>query len=109
MAGAYDRAKRIITKLNKAAFHLDEQPALKKYADKAHENPLNVVEGDLKQMNKNIRELITTKHGILESIANYYFSLGGKKIRPVITMLMSRATSFNALAKVNYPLKSYSY
>jgi hexaprenyl-diphosphate synthase len=101
MAGAYDRAKRIITKLNKAAFHLDEQPALKKYADKAHENPLNVVEGDLKQMNKNIRELITTKHGILESIANYYFSLGGKKIRPVITMLMSRATSFNALAKKN--------
>jgi solanesyl diphosphate synthase len=88
-----DRAKRLLHKLNRSAFHLDEQPVLKKYENKQHLNPLNIVEEDLKIMNKNIRNLLSTNHMLLETIANYYFQLQGKKIRPVIILLMSRALS----------------
>lgn len=88
-----DRATRLLHKLNRSAFHLDEQPVLKKYENKQHLNPLNIVDGDLKIMNKNIRTLLSTNHTLLETIANYYFQLQGKKIRPVIILLMARALS----------------
>lgn len=94
-----DRAKRLLHKLNKAAFHLDEQPVLKKYENKQHLNPLNIVEEDLKTMNRNIRVLLSTDHTLLETIANYYFQLQGKKIRPVIILLMSRALSHHQHSK----------
>jgi all-trans-nonaprenyl-diphosphate synthase len=43
-------------------------------------------------LTENIARLIDTKHPMLKTVASYYFSAQGKKMRPLAVMLMASAT-----------------
>ncbi len=51
------------------------------------------VERDLEHLVANLRDLIGAKHPILQAAAEHLFSAGGKKLRPGIVLLISRALS----------------
>jgi all-trans-nonaprenyl-diphosphate synthase len=50
------------------------------------------VEKDLRLLTENLKQLIGTRHAILEVAAEHLFSAGGKRVRPAIVLLVSRAT-----------------
>ena len=54
---------------------------------------LQPVELDLENLVSNLRSLIGAKHPILQAAAEHLFSAGGKRIRPGIVLLISRALS----------------
>ena len=53
------------------------------------------VEMDLDHLVANLRGLIGAKHPILQAAAEHLFSAGGKKLRPGIVLLISKALSPN--------------
>jgi all-trans-nonaprenyl-diphosphate synthase len=50
------------------------------------------VEADLKQLSENLTNLIGARHPILGVAAEHLFAAGGKRVRPAIVLLASRAT-----------------
>ena len=48
---------------------------------------------ELKFLNKNIRQLLGSGHPILDTVAKYYTQSEGKHVRPLLVLLMSRATA----------------
>lgn len=56
-------------------------------------DPLRVVGKELKFLRKNIQQLLGSGHPMLDTVANYYANSDGKQVRPLIVLLMSRATS----------------
>ncbi len=54
---------------------------------------LQPVEFDLETLVSDLRNLIGAKHPILQAAAEHLFSAGGKRIRPGIVLLISRALS----------------
>lgn len=56
-------------------------------------DPLQLVGGELKMLRENVRSLLGSGHPALDTIAKYYFQAEGKHVRPLIVMLMSRATN----------------
>ncbi|WP_250122511.1 solanesyl diphosphate synthase [Chroococcidiopsis sp. CCMEE 29] len=50
------------------------------------------VEADLRLLSENLIQLVGTRHPILSAAAEYLFGAGGKRVRPAIVLLMSRAT-----------------
>ncbi|NBO30487.1 MAG: solanesyl diphosphate synthase [Cyanobacteria bacterium WB6_1B_304] len=50
------------------------------------------VEKDLLQLTENLKNLVGIRHPILYAAAEHLFSAGGKRIRPAIVLLVSRAT-----------------
>jgi all-trans-nonaprenyl-diphosphate synthase len=50
------------------------------------------VETDLKILTENLKKLVGARHPILGAAAEYLFDAGGKRIRPAIVLLVSRAT-----------------
>ena len=50
------------------------------------------VEQDLKILTDNLKQLIGARHPILGAAAEHLFEAGGKRIRPAIVLLVSRAT-----------------
>lgn len=50
------------------------------------------VEADLQVLTKNLKELIGARHPILYAAAEHLFGAGGKRVRPAIVLLVSRAT-----------------
>ena len=50
------------------------------------------VEHDLKILTDNLKQLIGARHPILGAAAEHLFDAGGKRIRPAIVLLVSRAT-----------------
>jgi hexaprenyl-diphosphate synthase len=55
-------------------------------------DPLRVVGKELKFLNKNIRQLVGSGHPILDTVAKYLTQSEGKHVRPMLVLLMSRAT-----------------
>jgi all-trans-nonaprenyl-diphosphate synthase len=53
---------------------------------------LTPVENDLNILTDNLKQLIGARHPILGAAAEHLFAAGGKKIRPAIVLLASRAT-----------------
>lgn len=53
---------------------------------------LEPVENDLCIMTDNLKQLIGARHPILGAAAEHLFDAGGKRIRPAIVLLVSRAT-----------------
>ncbi|MBE9047037.1 solanesyl diphosphate synthase [Pleurocapsales cyanobacterium LEGE 10410] len=51
------------------------------------------VENDLKVLTDNLKRLIGARHPILGTAAEHLFDAGGKRIRPAIVLLVSRATT----------------
>ena len=56
-------------------------------------DPLKVVGKELKFLTKNIRQLLGSGHPILDTVAKYYTQSEGKHVRPLLVLLMSRATA----------------
>jgi all-trans-nonaprenyl-diphosphate synthase len=56
---------------------------------------LTPVENDLNILTDNLKQLIGARHPILGAAAEHLFAAGGKKIRPAIVLLASRATMAN--------------
>ncbi|MBW4698064.1 MAG: solanesyl diphosphate synthase [Aphanocapsa lilacina HA4352-LM1] len=52
-----------------------------------------LVEDDLSQMTRNLKNLLGTKHPVLYAAAEHLFNAGGKRIRPALVLLVSRATA----------------
>ena len=50
------------------------------------------VEADLRLLSQNLIQLVGTSHPILSAAAEHLFGAGGKRLRPAIVLLISRAT-----------------
>ena len=65
-------------------------------------DPFTVVSSDIRRLNKSIKELLGSDHPVLDTVAQYFFDIeGGKKIRPTMILLVSRATNINSALKQN--------
>lgn len=67
-------------------------------------DPLRIVGKEMKFLTKNIRQLLGSGHPILDTVAKYYTTSEGKHIRPLLVLLMSRATSNAAKSPRQEPL-----
>ncbi|SPQ24817.1 c42a40f3-e5cf-483f-a2fd-38b772bf5bb6 [Thermothielavioides terrestris] len=56
-------------------------------------DPLRIVAKEMKFLTGNIRKLLGSGHPSLDRVAKYYTQAEGKHVRPLIVLLMSRATS----------------
>ena len=56
-------------------------------------DPLRIVAKEMKFLTKNIQELLGSGHPMLDTVAKHYTNSEGKHIRPLIVLLMSRATA----------------
>lgn len=59
-------------------------------------DPLRIVGKEMKYLTKNIRQLLGSGHPMLDTVAKYYTQSEGKHIRPLVVLLMSRATSLTS-------------
>ena len=65
-------------------------------------DPFTIVSSDIRRLNKSIKELLGSDHPVLDTVAQYFFDIeGGKKIRPTMILLVSRATNINGALKQN--------
>ncbi|KAG5518116.1 hypothetical protein PMAC_003302 [Pneumocystis sp. 'macacae'] len=78
-------------------------------------NQIKLVESEMSHLTHNIRKLFDSCHPILRNVANYYIQTQGKHIRPLIVLLVSKATnhapkiknwSDNMYHKYNNPISS---
>ncbi|NJO39143.1 MAG: solanesyl diphosphate synthase [Cyanobacteria bacterium CRU_2_1] len=53
------------------------------------------VEADLRLLTENLKQLVGARHPILYAAAEHLFGAGGKRLRPAIVLLISRATMPN--------------
>jgi len=53
------------------------------------------VEADLRLLTDNLKQLVGARHPILYAAAEHLFGAGGKRVRPAIVLLLSRATMPN--------------
>ncbi|UPL01427.1 hypothetical protein LCI18_012361 [Fusarium solani-melongenae] len=60
--------------------------------DRMHVDPLRTVAKEMKFLTGNIRKLMGSGHPSLDRAAKYYTQAQGKHVRPLIVLLMSRAT-----------------
>jgi hexaprenyl-diphosphate synthase len=58
-------------------------------------DPLRMVAKEMKFLTGNIRQLLGSGHPSLDTVAKYYTQAEGKHVRPLIVLLMSRATSLS--------------
>ena len=56
-------------------------------------DPLRIVAKEMKFLTGNIQQLLGSGHPILDTVAKYYTQSEGKHLRPLLVLLMSRATS----------------
>ena len=52
----------------------------------------DLINSDLTQLNHNLKKMVSAKHPILYAAAEHLFNAGGKRIRPSIVLLISKAT-----------------
>ena len=71
------------------------------------DDPFNLVAEDLSTFSENMKSILGVDHPVLSTVAKYFFELdGGKKIRPVMTILISRAIAAHKLS-LNLPEGMY--
>ncbi|KAI6246914.1 putative hexaprenyl pyrophosphate synthase, mitochondrial [Erysiphe necator] len=58
-------------------------------------DPLRILAKEMKSLTGNIKQLIGSGHPLLDTVAKYYTQTEGKHIRPLIVLLMSRATALS--------------
>ncbi|KAN0064880.1 coq1 putative hexaprenyl diphosphate synthase [Thecaphora frezii] len=56
-------------------------------------DPLSLVSSELSSLRSNLTSLLGSGHPSLDTIAKYYFQAEGKHVRPLIVLLMSKATN----------------
>lgn len=55
----------------------------------------SLIEADLRLLTDNLKQLVGARHPILYAAAEHLFGAGGKRLRPAIVLLISRATMAN--------------
>ncbi|KAK6540343.1 coq1 putative hexaprenyl diphosphate synthase [Orbilia ellipsospora] len=55
-------------------------------------NPATIVASEMKMLTKNIQDLLSSGHPSLDKVAKYYIRSEGKHLRPLVVLLMARAT-----------------
>ncbi len=60
---------------------------------KAH--PLDLIQGDMQQVDRVISERLTTEVPLVREVAQYIISAGGKRLRPALLLLISGALGNN--------------
>jgi len=90
MGVVLEKARVLAGKIDKET-RLDDSAIKVQYQGKV--NPMSVVENDMVLLNDNIRKQIATQHPVLSTAAQYYFNLSGKRMRPVVILLIARAIS----------------
>mmetsp|Transcript_14383 Transcript_14383/g.29014 ORF Transcript_14383/g.29014 Transcript_14383/m.29014 type:complete len:477 (-) Transcript_14383:87-1517(-) len=85
-----DRVQGFYSEIN------DVEGALKKIPDLSHMksngvNALQFIKKDLDFVGKRISSLFDQDHPILRAVTEYFFRAGGKRIRPVMVLIMARA------------------
>mmetsp|Transcript_5744 Transcript_5744/g.7915 ORF Transcript_5744/g.7915 Transcript_5744/m.7915 type:complete len:451 (-) Transcript_5744:223-1575(-) len=59
-------------------------------------DPFALVQDDITSLADSIKDLLAVDHPVLATAAKYFFELdGGKKVRPTMVLLMSRATNLH--------------
>jgi hexaprenyl-diphosphate synthase len=71
-------------------------------------DPLRAVAKEMKFLTKNIRDLLGSGHPMLDKVAKYYTQSEGKYVRPMLVLLMSRATALAPKATRRYQSPSDS-
>lgn len=71
-----------------------------------HIDPLRTVAKEMKFLTGNIRKLLGSGHPSLDRVAKYYTKAEGKHIRPLVVLLMARATSLCPKAPRSLPPQS---
>jgi len=56
-------------------------------------DPFDLIKNDLRQLSGGLKDLITTDHPVLKTVAQYLFESPGKRVRPSMVLLMAHATS----------------
>ena len=56
-------------------------------------DPLRVVGKEMRFLTRNIRQLLRSGHPMLDTVSKYYTQSEGKHVRPLLVLLMARATS----------------
>ena len=62
-----------------------------------------IIDHDLIQLNNNLKKMVGAKHPILYAAAEHLFNAGGKRIRPSIVLLISKATINNSVIEALLP------
>nr|YP_010865260.1 prenyl transferase [Campylaephora boydenii]WGT74073.1 prenyl transferase [Campylaephora boydenii] len=62
-----------------------------------------LINNDLTQLNNNLKKMVSAKHPILYAAAKHLFNAGGKRIRPSIVLLISKATRNNTCTQSILP------
>ncbi|KAH8668749.1 hexaprenyl pyrophosphate synthase [Xylariales sp. PMI_506] len=71
-----------------------------------HIDPLRIVAKEMKFLTGNMRQLLGSGHPSLDRVAKYYTQAEGKHVRPLIVLLMSRATSLCPKAPQPAPVQT---
>ena len=71
-------------------------------------DPLQVVGKEMKFLTRNIRQLLGSGHPMLDTVAKYYTQSEGKHIRPLLVLLMSRATALTPRTPREYSIPTAS-
>lgn len=79
-------------------------------------DPFRTVAKEMKFLTKNIRQLLGSGHPTLDTVSKYYTQSEGKYVRPMLVLLMSRATALTSKSStrdhshysVNAPISSPS-
>ncbi|ANZ77659.1 BA75_04488T0 [Komagataella pastoris] len=57
------------------------------------QDPFSIVSNEMSTLAKNIARIVGSGHPTLNRVSSYYFEADGKKIRPLIVLLLSRAVA----------------
>ncbi|KFX88211.1 hypothetical protein O988_09115 [Pseudogymnoascus sp. VKM F-3808] len=68
-------------------------------------DPLRIVAKEMKFLSGNIRQLLGSGHPSLDKVAKYYTQAEGKHFRPLLVLLMSRATAMTPKCSTYDPSK----
>lgn len=68
-------------------------------------DPLRIVAKEMKFLSGNIRQLLGSGHPSLDKVAKYYTQAEGKHFRPLLVLLMSRATALTPKCSTYDPSK----
>ncbi|KAL1925584.1 uncharacterized protein VTP21DRAFT_467 [Calcarisporiella thermophila] len=71
----------------------DAESILYPEGEVARVNPLQIVGKDMEDLKTNVIKLLGSGHPVLNTLSKYYFNADGKRIRPLLVLLMSQATS----------------
>lgn len=69
---------------------------------KSSELIFSTVMNEMQQLNCNLKNMVGAKHPILHAASKHLFSAGGKRIRPIIVLLISQATLNNDKIKAEH-------